>query len=53
MVTQTGNSDRVTIMLDKDLAKKLRARQAKEIQSSSSSISFSRVLNDVLRKSLK
>ena len=53
MVTQTGNSDRVTIMLDKDLAKKLRLKQAKEIQNNTKSISFSKVLNDVLRKALK
>lgn len=48
-----GDSTRVTIMLDKDLAKKLRAKQAREIQSSTKSVSFSRVLNDVLRKALK
>ncbi|MDH3618987.1 MAG: hypothetical protein OES14_06010 [Nitrosopumilus sp.] len=44
---------RVTIMLDEDLDKKLRQIQAKMIQESSSSVSFSTVLNDSLRKSIK
>ena len=44
---------RITIMLDDDLAKKLRERQAKLIKDSIKSVSFSRVLNDVLRKGLK
>lgn len=43
---------RITIMLDEDLAKKLRLLQAKEIKNSNKSISFSRVLNDALRKNL-
>jgi len=40
-------------MLDDDLLKKLRNKQAKLIKKSSKSISFSRVLNDTLRDSLK
>jgi len=44
---------RVTIMIDDDLDKKLRLRQAKMIQQEQSSYSYSRALNDVLRKSLK
>lgn len=40
-------------MLDDDLEKKLRQIQAKWIHDSVSSISFSQVLNDQLRKSLK
>ena len=44
---------RVTIMIDEDLDKKLRLRQAKMIQQEQSSYSYSRVLNDILRKSLK
>jgi len=44
---------RVTIMLDDDLDKKLRLIQAKEIQSTTSSVSFSAVLNNTLRTSLK
>jgi len=44
---------RVTIMLDDDLDKKLRLIQAKAIQSTTSSVSFSTVLNNTLRTSLK
>ena len=43
---------RVTIMLDEDLAKKLRLLQAKRLKGSSKSISFSNVLNEVVRKGL-
>jgi len=39
-------------MLDEDLAKKLRVLQAKRLKDSSKSISFSKVLNDQLRKGL-
>ena len=46
-------SKRVTIMLDEDLDKKIRMRQAKQIEKSPKSISFSRTLNDVLRESFK
>jgi hypothetical protein len=46
-------SKRVTIMLDSDLDKKMRLMQAKMIQSTTSSVSFSNVLNTVLRDSLK
>ncbi len=44
---------RVTIMIDDDLDKKLRSIQAKEIQTSISSVSYSRVINKTLRKKLK
>jgi len=44
---------RVTIMLDDDNDKKLRSRQAKLISQEQSSYSFSRGINDILRKSLK
>ena len=44
---------RVTIMLDDDLDKKLRLRQAKIIQQEQASCSFSRVLNETIRKCLK
>jgi len=43
----------VTIMLDEDIDKKLRLLQAKAIQSTTSSVSFSTVLNQVLRNNLK
>lgn len=41
---------RVTIMLDDDLDKKLRMIQAKLIQSTNKSVSFSEVINETLRK---
>ena len=41
---------RVTIMIDDDLDKKLRLRQAKLIQKNQTSVSYSKTLNDVLRK---
>ncbi len=44
---------RVTIMLAEDLDKKIRTKQAKMIQDTQSSYSFSSALNDVLRKGLK
>ncbi len=46
-------SKRVTIMIDDDLDKKLRNRQAKLIQQEQSSYSYSKVLNEILHKSLK
>ena len=44
---------RVTIIIDDDLNKKIRLRQAKLIQQNQISHSFSKVVNEVLRKSLK
>jgi len=44
---------RVTIVLDGDLDKKLRIIQAREIQSTGGSVSYSRVINEALRNSLK
>ena len=46
-------SKRVTIMIDDDLDKKLRTRQAKMIQQEQSSYSYSKILNETLRKVLK
>ena len=40
-------------MLDEDLIKKLHDLQAKEIKKSEKSVSFSKVLNQTLRKELK
>ena len=40
-------------MVDDDLDKKLRLRQAKLIQNEMSSVSYSRVINDIVRKCLK
>ena len=44
---------RVTFMIDDDIDKKLRLRQAKIIQQEQASCSYSRVVNDTLRKVLK
>ena len=44
---------RVTIVMDDDVDKKLRQIQAKEIQNTQSSVSYSRVINKTLRKQLK
>ena len=46
-------SRRVTIMIDEDLDKKIRLRQAKTIQQKQISYSYSKTLNEVLGKSLK
>jgi len=46
-------SKRVTIMIDEDLDRKLRLRQANTIRQTHGSCSFSQVLNDCLRKVLK
>lgn len=44
---------RVTIMIDDDLDKKLRMIQAKQISKTNTSVSFSNVLNETLRKQIK
>ncbi|MCV0409921.1 hypothetical protein [Nitrosopumilus sp.] len=43
---------RITIMIDDDLDKKLRIRQVKTIQKTQTSFSYSKALNEVLRKSI-
>jgi len=40
-------------MIDDDLLKKLHEIQAKKIKESKAGVSFSRVINEVLRKGLK
>jgi hypothetical protein len=45
-------SKRITIMIDDDLDKKIRMIQAKMIQTTVSSVSYSRVINDTLKKSI-
>ncbi len=45
--------ERITIMLNSDIAKKLRKLQAKKLTETSSSVSFSRIVNEVLEKGLK
>jgi len=44
---------RITIMLEDDLLKKLRNKQAKLIKKNQGSVSLSRVINDSLSDSLK
>ncbi len=44
---------RITIILDDVLVKKLYEIQAKQIKNSTNSVSFSHVLNEVLRTGLK
>jgi len=44
---------RITIMIEDDLDRKLRVIQAKTIQSTSSSVSYSKIVNETLRKQLK
>lgn len=46
-------TERLTIMLNSEIAKKLRLLQAKKIKDSSSTVSFSRIVNEVLEKGLK
>ena len=46
-------AERVTIMLEEDIAKKLRLKQSKLIQTSISNVSFSHVINETLRSALK
>jgi len=44
---------RITIMLDDDMDKKLRIKQAEMIKKTQSSVSFSKTINDVLRGKIK
>ena len=44
---------RIAMMVDDDLLKKLHDIQAKLIKENQKPVSFSSVLNDILRKSLK
>jgi len=44
---------RITIMIDDDIDKKLRLIQAKQISKTNSSVSYSSVINEVLRRHLK
>ncbi len=50
---KSSMGQRITIVLDDDLVKKLREKQAKLIKESTKSVSFSRVVNDTLRKGIK
>ena len=46
-------SKRITIIIDDDLNKKIRIIQAKNISEKLTPYSFSKTLNDVIRKGLK
>ncbi len=46
-------SKRITIMIEDELDKKLRLIQAKTIQSTVRSVSYSSIINETLRKTLK
>ena len=48
-----GNAKRISIMLDNDLAKKIRLKQAKVIKNTNSSVSFSYMINELIRSGLK
>ena len=43
---------RVTIMIDDDIHKKLRIMQSKMIKDSEGSVSFSQVINEMVKKAL-
>jgi hypothetical protein len=45
-------SKRVTIIIEDDIDKKLRQRQAKILQQTNQTYSYSKTINDVLRKLL-
>ena len=44
---------RVTVVIDDEIIKKLRTIQAKQIKTTTKSVSFSSIVNQQLRKSLK
>lgn len=46
-------SKRVTVMIDDNLDKKIRTLQAKQILQEQSSVSYSQIINEQLRKVLK
>ncbi len=46
-------SERITVMLDDDLARRLRLMQAKQLKETNRNVSFSQVLNNVVKEGLK
>ena len=52
-MTSISMSKRITIVLDDQLVKKLRIMQSKKIAQSTEHVSFSRLINEELRKALK
>ena len=47
-----GKMSRITIMIEKDLERKLRIVQGKKIAKSATGVTFSEVLNEAIRKGL-
>lgn len=43
-------SKRVTLLIDDELYKKLRVKQAAEIKKSATSVSFSKIVSNILKK---
>lgn len=43
---------RITLILDDEIDKKLRSKQAAMIRKSTTSVSFSQIINETLKKSL-
>ena len=50
---ENNMSKRITIMVDDDLDKKVRRKQSDRIKTENRSISYSSVINDVLRNDYK
>lgn len=50
--TSVRVAQRITVILEGDLVKKLRKIQAKKLKNSTSSISFSKVINETLKETL-
>ena len=46
-------AERKTIMIDDELVKKIRMKQAKKIKETASSVSFSSIINEMLRDCIK
>ena len=44
---------RVTLLIDEETYKKLRQIQSKQILKTNSSVSYSQIINEILKKSLK
>ncbi len=45
-------SRRITFMIDEDLDKKIRLYQAKKMQKENSTYSYSRAINDIIKKGI-
>ena len=46
-------AERKTIMIDDEVIKKIRIRQAKKIKETASTVSFSSIINEMLRDCIK